>query len=172
MARTWEKREDKKKKEKKGGWETGEERKKARKGQVDAASAQESGPMCITEKHVAWESSNNAQRLLHNVPGATRGSGLEHPQEPHRTMGTYPSSLRRFLPRTFVPSCLFRSSSSAVEVGWTLGARYNQGSFGGRETWSRRHSPFVMHAARRGGLTELRPPRNEIKASGEAGRER
>jgi hypothetical protein len=34
-------------------------------GQVDAASvsAQESGP-CVTGKHNAWESSNNAQRLF------------------------------------------------------------------------------------------------------------
>jgi len=38
---------------------------------VDAASARESGPR-VTGKHNTWESSNNAQRLWHNGPGATR----------------------------------------------------------------------------------------------------
>lgn len=55
----------------------------------DAASARESGP-CITGKHHTWESSNNAQRLSHNVPGGnsrgqTRSTGAK------RGAGTPPS---------------------------------------------------------------------------------
>lgn len=49
---------------------TDEEKEDQKHKQVDAASAQESGP-CVTGKHNAWESSNNAQRLSHNAPGGS-----------------------------------------------------------------------------------------------------
>lgn len=105
-------------------------------------------------------------------PGRARGSGLQHPREPRRTTGpVLPPSHSPCIPsHTFVfSSRFFRSSSSAVEVGRTLGARYNHRRIRRR---ARNFVAFVMHAARRGGLAGLRPPRNEIKASGEAGREK
>lgn len=65
-----------KKKEETGGREAGEKKKKEgqKRAGEGAVSAQESGPVYVTEKHNVWESSNNAQRLSHNAPGATRGS--------------------------------------------------------------------------------------------------
>ncbi|KYM75786.1 Protein tweety [Atta colombica] len=46
------------------------------------------GPISVTGKHNAWESSNNAQRLSHNMPEATHGSRLQHLRERRTTSGT------------------------------------------------------------------------------------
>ena len=58
-------KEKKSRDEKRGGKGRGET-------QLDATSARES-KLCVTGKHNGRESSNNAQRLSYNTPGATCG---------------------------------------------------------------------------------------------------
>lgn len=129
----------------------GEEKKKARRGQVNAVSTQESGPV-YTEKHNVWESSNNAQRPSHNAPGASRGSGLlgnhvgrrAHPPSPprHRRRRRRTSVFSAF-PHTVLSLLAFfarlpQPSKSGGLSGRCITSTTDKG--GGRETSSRRRS--------------------------------
>lgn len=156
-------------------------------GQVDAASAQESGP-CVTVESTmpAWESSNNAQRLSHNAPGATRG--LQRAREHRATRLSRLSSaslssscirprLVRLLSRPSSPP-FFLSSSSAVEVDGCrgglssrLGERHPSRQ-GPRETSSRCPCMLATHACALGVMEGRWESQNEIKASGEEERHR
>lgn len=125
--------------------------------QVDAASAQESGP-CVTGKHNAWESSNNAQRLSHNAPG-----GSPERERASNVLGnvgtTNPSRLcLLFFTSLFLTRLRLEAVSKLVSLAEVHIQR--QGSY---ETSS---CVFViMHASlQQNSLTKLRQPKNKIKA--------
>lgn len=145
-------------------------------GQVDAASAQESGP-CVTVESTmpAWESSNNAQRLSHNAPGATHGLlnvlgnvGLPgYPVLSFASLSSYlvfvlcSSLLSRPLPflshyPRFFPRLLRPSKSTTVEARTPRLGKRHPSRQGSRETSSRcRYTPASHACARE---VDGRPP--------------